>query len=182
MMDTVERLVAMHDNEVSQSAMRWYRLGIRSEIAEEQFSYFWFAIEIVAAKLKEVGKITPSCPKCSADLFCPTCNETQYRQRFGSEAIANLIRAVAPDGSDLDELVKTLFKIRNTLQHGRRIGSIADTLPCTEKQAVAVLANVAWRAISKLADWDKDPRPFSALDFVSIENVVHKHLVVSAVV
>ncbi|WBY06345.1 hypothetical protein PIB19_12030 [Sphingomonas sp. 7/4-4] len=182
LMDTVERLVAVHDDEVSQSVMRWYRLGMRSQIAEEQFSYFWFAIEIVAEKLKEAGKIAPPCPKCSSDLFCPACNETPLRRRFGTEAIADLIRDVAPTTADVDELTKTLFKIRNTLQHGRRIHSIAGSLPCTEEQAVTVLANIAWRAIDKLADWDKDPRPDNTLNFVLIEDVVHKAMVVSAAV
>ena len=179
--DTVERLVAVHDDEVSQSVMRWYRLGMRSQIAEEQFSYFWFAIEIVAEKLKEPGKVATFCPKCKSDLFCQSCNEIPLRRKFGTEAISELMRAVAPAAVDQDELVKTLFKIRNTLLHGRRIDSIADTLPCTEEQAVTALANIAWRAIDKLADWDKDPRPKNDLYFALIEDVVHKTLVMSVV-
>jgi hypothetical protein len=178
--ETAERVMAMHADVITRSAMRWHRLGLRASDPEEQFSYFWYAVEIVAEALKEGGKIAPRCPQCNADLYCPICDAVPSRRRVGTEAIEDLICSVAPKGADTNELVKTLFKIRNTLQHGRRISSIANRLPCTVEQAVNVLARIAWRGISKLADQDQDPRPSEAMEMIESEDVINRTMTVGA--
>lgn len=180
LLETAERVMAMHADEVSRSAMRWYRLGLRASDPEEQFSYFWFAVEIVAEALKEAGKITPTCPQCKADLYCPKCETVPSRRRVGTEAIEDLICSVAPRGADTNELVMTLSKIRNTLLHGRRISSIADRLPCTDEQAVDVLARIAWRGITRLADQEQDPRPGEALEMIQSEDVINRTMTAGA--
>ena len=174
---SAERVMAMHGDEVCQAIMRWYRLGIRSDMLEEQFSYFWFAAEIAAEALKATGKIAPKCPSCNSDLFCPNCDQTPLRKRFSAEAIEDLIHSAAPPAGNKDELSKTLFKIRNTLQHGRRMASIIDTLPCTEEQAVNVMARIAWRAIARLADSDADTELEEPLSFI-IQDEVHRRTMV----
>ncbi|MCB2063868.1 MAG: hypothetical protein KDE25_10520 [Novosphingobium sp.] len=173
---TSERVMAIHADEVSRSAMRWYRLGLGAKDLEEQFSYFWYAVEIVAEALKESGKIAPKCPQCAADLFCPKCNSVPMRRRFGTEAIRDLICSVAPSEADTDELVQTLSKIRNTLQHGRSISSISDRLPCTKEQAVNVLSRIAWRGITRLADQNQDPRPREAMVMIQSDDVINRGL------
>jgi len=177
---TTERLIAMHSDDASQSIMRWYRLGLASRIPEEQFSYFWFVVEIAAEKLKETGKVAPVCPICSEDLFCRTCGTVPQRRRFATEAIQDLISVVSPTGADQAELYKTLTKIRNTLQHGRRISSIAKKLPCTEEQAVNIIARIAWRAITLLADNDSDPSQQDPFYFVDLGDVQQKTMVMTA--
>ena len=176
---TVGRIMAMHNDEVSQTVMRWYRMGRRAEGPEEQFMYLWFALEVAAGALKEAGKIAVKCPKCNADLFCPSCDDTPKRRRMETEAIKDLICSVAPPGADREELYKTLSHIRNTLHHGRRFDSIIDDLPCTQAQALDVVANIAWRAISRLADEDADPEPDDVLNFITIDNVMNNVTVVS---
>lgn len=180
LVQTAERIAAMHSDDVSQSVLRWYRFGIRADLPEEQFSYFWFAVEIAAEALKEAGKIAPKCPICNSSLYCDTCGKIPERRRFSSEAIEDLIQSVAPPSANKDELCKTLFKIRNTLQHGRRIESIIESLPCSEEQAVNTLARIAWRAITKLADQDADPLPNEPLHLVQVEDVQNKTMILSA--
>lgn len=180
LIETATRMMALLPDEVSLSAMRWYRLGLGATAVEEQFSYFWFAVEITAEALKAAGKIAPRCPKCDADLYCPTCESVPTRRRVGSEAIADLISSVAPEGADIKELVNTLSKIRNTLQHGRRMASIADRLPCTEEQAVNILARIAWRGIMKLADPASVPTEGHAVTIVQTNDVVNRTMTAGA--
>lgn len=179
---TAERIMAMHNDDVSQTVLRWYRLGRRAQGPEEQFMYLWFAIEVAAGALKEPGKIAIACPKCQSDLFCETCDDTPRRRRVETEAIMDLIRSVAPPEAKHDEIFKTLSKIRNTLHHGRRLHTITHELPCTVDQALHVTAQVAWRAISRLANQDADPDPDGVLHFMQIEDVVNNQMVVSATV
>lgn len=115
-------------------------------------------------------------------MFCQTCNSTPTHRRFATDAIKDLICKVAPHNTDGGEFYKTLSKIRNTLQHGRRFDSIADTLPCTMEQAINVLANIAWRAISLLANHDADPSPDEPLTLVRIEEVQNGQMVMAAVI
>lgn len=147
------RLVEMMSEPHLQGALRWYRLGIGAESIEEQFSYFWRAVEIISEMRKGTEKTHIGCPHCNSGLFCEKCGKHPERRKVSAEAIRQTISEVAPKGADVEELYGTLSKIRNTLMHGRRIASIADTLPCTKDQAVTVLAKIAWRSMSLL--WDQ---------------------------
>ena len=43
--DTIERLLTADTMVEQQAAMRWYRRGVEAASVEDQFSYFWFALE-----------------------------------------------------------------------------------------------------------------------------------------
>lgn len=179
---TAERVMAMFNDEVSQTVLRWYRLGMRAQGPEEQFMYLWFAIEVTAGAQKEPGKIAVTCPKCQSNLFCQTCDSTPTRRRFETEAIKDLIWKVSPPNVDNQEIYETLIKIRNTLHHGRRLYSILHELPCTVEQALHVTAQIAWRGITHLADNDADPRPEDPLTFIKLEDVINRDMVVGLTV
>lgn len=180
--DAAERIMQMHDDDVSQTVMRWYRLGRGAEGPEEQFMYLWFAVEVAAGALKETGKIAHKCHKCGTDLYCSTCGECPTRKRFETEAIKELICSVSPPNADHDELYTTLTKVRNTLHHGRRFHSILDKLPCSPEQVLNVLANIAWRAITRLGNEAADPMPEEPPTFALIEDVQNNVMVMSSVV
>ena len=118
----------------------------------------------------------------SSDLYCSNCGSNPTRRRFDTEAIKDLICSVSPPGADHDELYSTLIKIRNTLHHGRRIRSIIDKLPCTQEEALNVLANLAWRAITRLSNDAADPLPDAPLTFALIEDVQNNVMIMSSVV
>jgi hypothetical protein len=175
-LNTVERMLAMQSGEEQQTAMRWYRLAIRDDNIEDQFSYFWFALEIAAQKLKGTEKVPSSCPHCNGALYCQSCDTHPVHKRFASQAIQQIIYRVHPQ--DGDEVFKALHKVRNTLMHGGRIQSILDDLPCHEQQIVSKLAFVTWRAIGLMFD-KPDPQPVKPLHFGFVDNVARRNLVAS---
>jgi hypothetical protein len=176
-LDTAQRLMAMGAGEIQQTAMRWYRLAIQSENIEEQFSYFWFALEIAAEALKGTEKVPSKCPKCQSPLLCEKCGEHPTHRRYSGEAIQQVIQLVHPTGSD--EVFKTLQLIRHTLMHGGRIASILDQLPCDEQEATNKLSYVTWNAISRMFN-KADPSPEQSMTFGYVDNVVRRKIVGSA--
>lgn len=106
-MDTAERSLAMNSGEDQTTAMRWYRLGIQAEVLEEQFSYFWFALEIAAETMKGKDKIPSKCPKCQGKLFCESCKDYPLHRRYAGEAIQQVVETVHPEDAE------PIFKMRN---------------------------------------------------------------------
>lgn len=172
--DTTERLLAMQSGEDQRAAMRWYRLGVKADVLEEQFGYFWFSLEIAAEALKGQDKVASKCPHCQNQLYCETCEDYPTHRRYRGEAIHQIIERVHPENAE--EVFKTLQLIRHTLMHGERISSVVDQLPCNEQQALNKLAFVAWHAIG-LMFGKPDPRPEAPLTFGYCDNLVRRTLV-----
>jgi hypothetical protein len=170
-LDTAERLFAMNSGADQNTAMRWYRLGLQAGVLEEQFSYFWFALEIAAEAMKGKDKVPSKCPRCQAKLFCQTCNEYPLHRRYAGEAIQQVVETVHPDNAE--QIFKTLQLIRHTLMHGGRISSVQDQLPCTDQEALNKLAFVTWQAISRMFG-KPDPRPEEPLNFGYCDNLVRR--------
>jgi len=173
-LDTAERLLAMQSGEEQRAAMRWYRLAIQADDLQEQFSYFWFSLEIAAEKLKGTERVPSKCPRCQGKLFCQNCEDFPMHRRYRGEAIQQIIERVHPDNSD--EVFKTLQLIRHTLMHGGRIASVLDQLPCDEQQAVNKLAFVTWQAIALMFS-TPDPHPEILFTFGYCDNLVRRTLV-----
>lgn len=175
--NTAQCLLAMSSDSEQQEAMRWYRRAIQAEVLEEQFSYFWFALEIIAERLKGSEKVPSKCPHCNGPLYCEVCNKQPVHARYAGEAIKLLIERVHP--KDSDEVFKTLQKIRHTLAHGGRISHVIGDLPCSEEQALNKLAFVTWNAISLMFN-KPDPDPSAPLDFGYVDNFARRKIVGSA--
>jgi hypothetical protein len=173
----VFRLLAMSSGPEQHEAMRWYRRAIQAEVFEEQFSYFWFALEIIAERLKGSEKVPSKCPHCNGALFYEACGKHPVHTRYAGEAIKQLIERVHPENPD--EVFKTLQKIRHTLAHGGQISSVIDDLPCSQEQALNKLAFVTWNAISGMFS-KPDPDPSAPLDFGLVENFARRKIVGSA--
>ena len=172
-MDTAERLLAMDSGADQSAAMRWYRLGLQTEVLEEQFSYFWFALEIAAETMKGKEKIPSKCPRCKGKLFCETCKDHPLHRRYVGEAIQQAVETVHPE--DAEVIFKSLQLIRHTLMHGGRISSIRDQLPCDEQQAVNKLAFVTWQLIFRMFS-SPDPRAEEPFNFGYCDNLVRRTL------
>ena len=54
-------------------AVRWHANGVTSEYADDQFYYFWLAIELLAIETKAPEPVHDACPKCRGPLFCNSC-------------------------------------------------------------------------------------------------------------
>ncbi len=158
-----------------QSAMRWYRLAIRSSNAEEQFSYFWFALEIVAQLLKTPAKVPSKCSMCGGPLHCEACKCAPVHAPYPKQAIREIVERVHP--KDADEVFRTLDFIRNTLMHGKRIESILHKLPCNQQQAINKLAFVTWHAIALTFPPPPENKP---LHLGYVDNFVRRTMIFSA--
>jgi hypothetical protein len=172
--DTARRLLAMSSGSEQHEAMRWYRRAIQATVLEEQFSYFWFALEITAERLKGSEKVPSKCPHCQSALYCEACDKHPVHARYAGDAIKQLIERVHPE--DSDEVFKTLQKIRHTLAHGGLISHVIDDLPCSGEQALNKLAFVTWQAISNMFS-KPDPDPNTPLDFGYVDNFARRKIV-----
>lgn len=171
---TAERLLAMQKDPHQATAMRWYRLGIQSISLEEQFAYFWFALEIAAQVLKRPERINSKCPRCREKLYCEKCGDYPTHRPYPMEAIRQLVERVHPDGGQ--EAFEVLQKIRHTVMHGDRIDSIAGDLPCTSEQAINTLVAVTWHALQLMFS-APDPAPQEPMTYGDPETFVRKSLV-----
>jgi len=52
-MASIERLLQFDPPPAVRRALRWYRIGIHDSVPEDQFQYFWFALEILAEYQKD---------------------------------------------------------------------------------------------------------------------------------
>lgn len=175
--DSATRLLAMQSTFAAQAtAMRWFRLGVSESNHEQQFNYFWFALEIVAQALKTTEKRNSQCPRCHGRLYCEACKTHPTHRPYPGEAIRDLVGRVDPaHGSDVFE---TLQKVRHTLLHGNRIESIVAELPCNPQQAVDTLARVTWWAIWLMFD-KPDPAKDRDLALGYSDTVVRASLIAS---
>jgi len=173
---TAAGLVQKMQDERMQAALRWYRLGISAENLEEQYSYFWFALEIASVANKDQERVPSSCPHCRGALFCPACNKEPQHKKFAGEAIRHMIyKVLATDEQRSLEVADTLMAIRHELMHGGRIANVK--LPCSPAEALHMLSTVAWRA---LAEWINLENVNFNLNFGAIENVTRAKIVAVA--
>jgi hypothetical protein len=112
---TVAELEATESIGRLRTPLRWFAAGVRAKVAEDQFQYFWFVLELIAEMTKGTVRITDKCPRCRADLFCRTCNAVSEHRPFQKQAIEGLLDRlnVSPDRQ------RDLFSIRNGIMHGR---------------------------------------------------------------
>lgn len=175
--DSAERLCAMVSGPEQKSAMRWYRLAVKAKNPEEQFSYFWFALEIASEHMKGSEKVPTKCPKCQSALYCEVCQTHPLHRRYAGEAIRKMVETVRP--KDGGEIFQTLQKIRHTLLHGGRTSDIQNELPADEQKIVTTLAAVTWHAIWRMFD-KPDPRSDQQLQLGYVDNIVRRRMIVSA--
>jgi hypothetical protein len=174
---TAERILSMQASPEHQAAMRWHRIAVQEGVLEQQFSYFWFALEIVAEAVKGTERVPNLCPRCRKPLYCEHCQTHPTHRRYPGEAIQELVRRVHPQQPD--ETFEVLQRIRHTLMHGGRIADIPD-LPCTDQQAVNNLGVITWNAIALMASKAADPRPDTPLTFGVPDHYVRRKLVATA--
>src|SRR5579862_8623776 len=124
---SIERLSEVDIPPAIRRAMRWYRLGVNSHVPDDQFTNFWFALEIVAEFQKSTERVADVCPKCRSPLYCETCQTQPTHRPYAKQAIRALLKAV--DGDCDDATIDRLDKTRNSLMHGSTLKEIEDSLP-----------------------------------------------------
>lgn len=141
---TIERLLEFDIPPAIRRALRWYRLGIDAEATDDQFAYFWFALEIVAEYQKPSAKVHDKCPKCQTPLYCEVCAVHPEHKPYPKQAIRELLLKL--DGCD-DATVVLLDKTRNSLMHGATLKEIEHSLPNPHEKVVDTLGKLLWMAL-----------------------------------
>ncbi len=141
----IERLLEFDIPPAVRRAMRWYRLGIDATIPDDQFTNFWFALELVAEHQKSPEKVPDRCPQCRSPLYCETCKTHPTHKPYSKQAIEALLKAI--DKECDDATIERLDKTRNSLMHGSTLKEIEDSLPQPHEQIVDVLGRLLWKAL-----------------------------------
>ena len=141
----IERLLEFELPPALRRTMRWYRLGINESVPDDQFIYFWFALEIVAEFKKSTDKVHDICQHCHSPLYCEKCQKHPVHKPFAKQAIHSLLKTV--DKECDDEIINRLFDARNSLMHGETLKDIVAGLPEPHEEIVDVLGRLVWRSL-----------------------------------
>lgn len=126
-------------------AIRWYANGVSSEFVDDQFYYFWQAVELVAIETKSPDPVHDACPKCRTPLFCPSCNLQPVHKPYPKQAIQALFRRHVTDYADI--LFEHAVFFRNTMMHGDDIDVLEVSRQVKFVDIVNGLGRLAWAAL-----------------------------------
>lgn len=113
LVDTAAMMQEWQPSPTMERALRWFAAGVRAGHIEDQFQYFWFVLEHIAASTAG-APVADKCQTCQGELFCQTCNKVSTHRPFPRQRIEELLK-----GAKVTETgVTMLFKIRNALLHG----------------------------------------------------------------
>jgi Methylamine utilization protein MauJ len=126
-------------------ALRWYRIGLNASVPEDQFQYFWFALEILAEYRKAPEKVTDKCPHCKSSLYCESCKTHPTHRPYAKQAIRALVQAV--EAACEEETLEALDKSRNALMHGATLKEIENELTKSDDHIVDVLGKILFKAL-----------------------------------
>jgi hypothetical protein len=144
---TIKRLLEFNIPPAIRRALRWYRLGIDASAPDDQFTYFWFALEIVTEFQKPAAKVNDKCPHCQSALYCEKCETHPSHRPYPKQAIRALLME-ADEGCD-DATVALLDKTRNGLMHGATLKEIEGSLPDPHESVVDTLGRLLWKVIAR---------------------------------
>lgn len=143
--NTIERLLEFDIPPAIRRALRWYRLGVDAATPDDQFTYFWFAIEIIAEFQKSSAKVNDKCPQCQSPLFCEQCATHPVHKPYPKQAIYALLKSADKDCND--QTLSLLDKTRNSLMHGKTLKEIEGSLPEPHESIVDTLGRLLWMSL-----------------------------------
>lgn len=126
-------------------ALSWYRLGVDACVPDDQFQYFWFALELLAAANRPTERVNDRCPRCRAALYCETCKTHPVHRPYEKQAIRALMESA--DRKAEAAMLDLLEETRNTLMHGGTLREIQEKLPEPHEDIVDVLGRIVFKAL-----------------------------------
>jgi hypothetical protein len=102
-------------------SLRWFRKGLEASIAnrpEDEFIYYWIALEMIAAEFAQGKQRFMSCHICRKQFeICPNCGKSTATKAQASDGIITMFEKHLswPMGK-----FKDLNRIRSKLMHGNK--------------------------------------------------------------
>ncbi|MHA6690317.1 hypothetical protein [Devosia sp. A449] len=167
---------AVSDHEVTaakRSALRWHTRATRALTHEDQFLYYFFAIEVLAGSEKFVGKVVDQCPTCRGELACPNpeCGKPEHRP-YPKQKISLLLAEIGLSAG----LTNALLDLRNLLSHGEERKQIDKDMqkhgPGFEiEKAIGIMEKASSDAIHRALDMPPFDPPLTFYYQETAENV-----------
>ena len=143
--NAIERILEFEVPPAIRRALRWYRLGVNSGMPDDQFMYFWFALEIIAEYQKSSEKVPDRCPYCKSELYCEKCQLNPLHRPYPKQAIRSLLKLVAEECDDA--MFNRLEQTRHSLMHGSTLQEIEQDYDEKEEHTVDILGRLVWKAL-----------------------------------
>jgi len=149
--DIYESTAIFHDSNLTEQcrrALHWYTVGTRAAAMEDQFQYFWFAIELSASGYK-AEKVIDVCSKCRTELYCPSCDGPSQHRPYPSQKINSFLASVGVPS----KIIEHLASFRHHLMHGANrqvLEELAERFgaPGGLADVVDAAGEAAWRAVN----------------------------------
>ena len=126
-------------------AVRWFSNGISSDYSDDQFYYFWLALESVAVELKSPEPVPDRCAKCKAPLYCESCKTHPLHKPYPKQAIQALFQKHVRDKPE--EFFGTADRLRNALMHGDELEEVRIDTGHDFDFIVDKLGQLAWAVL-----------------------------------
>lgn len=126
-------------------AIRWHSNGVTSEYTDDQFYYFWLAIELIAIETKAPEPVNDACPKCRGPLHCNTCGNTPTHKPYPKQAIRALFKKYVSDFPD--KFFDDADAVRNAMMHGEDLTAIEQSRGIKLERIVNALGHLSWSAL-----------------------------------
>ncbi|ALZ76682.1 methylamine utilization protein MauJ [Rheinheimera sp. F8] len=155
-------------------AIRWFNNGLNARVKEDQFQYFWFAIEQLSSFYKKNEKVNDACPKCRGPLFCEACGEHPLHKPYPKQAIKQLFESLFREGSD--RAFTHADKFRNALMHGEEVEPLERQFNVKFEKIVELVGNVSWSTIVNLFPTRIEEKKQLKLNLLKPESFLHQSL------
>jgi hypothetical protein len=125
--------------------LKWFSNGIAAQYQDDQFTFFWFVVELVAQIAKDVTPVPDRCPKCREPMFCPSCNATHLHRPYPKHAVEALFQKMVK--GDWQTFHGRAYRARNMLLHGDELVNIEKELGIEFPRLIDDVGKLAWTAI-----------------------------------
>lgn len=176
LIDSIHILMKNNISDELRRALKWFSRGVGASYLDEQFQYFWFALETMAENNKETAKVPDQCPKCNSALYCEICKETSTHKPYPKQAIEQLIKKVVKN--DPEKICAMLSKVRHALLHGNDTDDVERSFSTDMSQLVDILGQTVWVT---LLNSFQAPSEGATLSFLKTNTYSHRRLVTKVV-
>lgn len=178
LMGTLRTLLERDRPEAVRRTLRWYSNGVSAGPPDEQFEWFWLAIEVLAQFTRNVEPVPDLCPRCRGELFCKACNEMPKHRPYPRQAILALLRQHA--GNEAEDLFDDASAFRNALMHGEPLKAVQEERGKSIDEVVDRLGQVAWKALGIFLLPTSVDSPERAIAILSPSTYLNRRLRVTA--